>query len=112
MSNKLSPEEVCAANGSAFEPPHADEILGVALATLNKLPLNALRLSAQNGNSGWYIWGGELSQDPQFFQPLHVHHLMTRAPQMIPFLALAAGWRVLLAPDQTEVWRDDQLFDV
>jgi hypothetical protein len=108
----ISQADTCKTYGSLFQPPAEDDRLGIALATLSILPLNALRHSPANGTCGWYIWGGDLSDDPEFFQSLHVHHLVAHSPQIIPYLALAPGWRVLLAPEQTEVWYDSSLLEV
>ena len=108
-----SQQSVCSQFGSAFSPPEEDSKVGIALATLGLAPLNALRHPAERGTCGWHIWGGEiLSQDPEFFQPLHVHHLVQHCPAIIPYLALAPGWRILLAPSQLEVWHDPSLLNV
>ena len=112
MKQFTSQLDTCEQFGSLFDPPGEDQRVGVALLTLSQLPLNALRHRPEGGTCGWYIWGGELSDDPGFFQPLHVHHLVTYAPSLIPVLALAPGWRVLLAPEQTEVWYDPTLLAV
>ena len=111
--NAITPREICALYGSLYAPPSPHDTLGIALATLDLLPLNALRHPPENGTCGWYVWGGgELSDDPDFFQPLHVEHLAQYRPQLIPFLALAPGWRVLLAPGHEDVWYDENLLDV
>ena len=111
--NKLpSQSEICEKFGSLFSPPSADDRLGIALSTLSQKPLNALRHAAENGTGGWYIWGGELSEDAEFFQPLHALHLVAYVPELVPYLALAPGWRVLLAPGQEDVWYDPALLDV
>jgi hypothetical protein len=112
MKQSTSQADICEQFGSLFEPPSEDQRLGIALPPLSQLPLNALRHQPENGTCGWYIWGGELSGDPEFFQPLHVHHLVAHAPLLVPFLALSPGWRVLLAPEQTEVWYDPALLAV
>ncbi len=112
MKQLSSQAETCEEFGSLFTPPGKDERLGIALATLSQLPLNALRHPPESGTCGWYIWGGELSEDPDFFQSLHAHHLVAHAPSLVPYLALAPGWRVLLAPGQTEVWYDPGLLAV
>jgi hypothetical protein len=112
MNRLASQAEICKQLGSAFDPPREDEPLGIALSTLSHLPLNAMRHPAENGTCGWYIWGGEYSDHPEFFQPLHVHHLAEHAPAMIPYLALAPGWRVLLAPGQADLWHDPALLAV
>jgi len=106
----ISTLEVCARYGSEFSPPGSSQKIGIALGTLHALPLNALRHPPDEGTCGWYIWGGgEMLQDRDFFQPLHVEHIEKYCPNLQPFLALAPGWRVLLAPEQTEVWFDDEL---
>jgi hypothetical protein len=112
MKQHPSQSEICERFGSLFLPPGADQRFGIALATLGKVPLNALRHPSGQGTCGWYVWGGELSEDPGFFQPLHMLHVVEHAPQLVPYLALAPGWRVLLAPEQTEVWYDPALLAV
>ncbi len=109
----ISPQEVCAQYGSEYSPPEPSLKLGLALSSLHTLPLNALRHPPESDTCGWYIWGGiEMSQDPEFFQALHVSHLAEHCPNLLPFLGLAPGWRVLLAPEQTDVWFDENLLNV
>lgn len=101
---------VCAKVGSEFVPPNPDSKVGIALSTLSLIPLNAVRHDPEGETCGWYIWGGEvLSEDPDFFQPLHVHHLVERCPDVVPYLALAPGWRFLLAPGYEDVWFDPRV---
>ena len=109
---EISLSDTCNQFGSLFQPPVAEDLLGIALSSLSRLPLNALRHLPEHGTCGWYIWGGDYSEHPEFFQPLHVHHMVECAPQLVPYLALAPGWRVLLAPEQTEVWYDPALIVV
>jgi len=109
---EVSPQEICARHGSEFSPPEPLQKLGLALGSLSDLPLNALRHVPKGGTSGWYIWGGtEMSPDPDFFQPLHVSHIAQYCPELLPYMGLAPGWRVLLAPEQTEVWFDENLLN-
>jgi hypothetical protein len=99
--------------GAEYMPVSGRDKIGVALNTLSLLPLNALRHPATKGTSGWYVWGGtELSADPAFFQSLHAEHLREYCPTLEPYLGLAPGWRVLLAPNQEEVWFDEKLLAV
>ena len=84
MKTHRCQQSVCAHYDATFEPPSADSKVGIALNTLGLLPLNALRLMPEHGTCGWYIWGGEhLSTEVDFFQPLHVHHLVERCPAII-----------------------------
>lgn len=100
---------VCAAHGADSIACDPDMKVGIALATLADLPLNAMRHRPKNGTTGWYIWGGDLSEAPDFFLPLHAAHLPDYVPQLGPYLALAPGWRVLIAPAQLDVWYDASL---
>lgn len=97
--------------GARAMPPDPSLKVGIARNVTSGLqPLNALRHSPEGDTSGWYIWAGEeLSQDPEFFVPLHISHLTEWCPQMIPYLALPPGWRVLLAPEYEDVWFDESL---
>jgi hypothetical protein len=105
--------EVCAKYGAEYveSPPH----LKVGIARNMEeglLPINGLRLRLKEGTTGWFIWAGEdLSQDPDFFVPLHVSHLQHRCPEIIRFLGLAPGWRFLVAGDYEDVWEDRSLLE-
>src|SRR5262245_38243176 len=79
---------------------HAPDLkVGIALRTIGLMPINALRHSPVGDTCGWCIWCGEhFSEDPDFFQPLHVSHLEEYRRPFVPYLALAPGWRMLLAP--------------
>ena len=113
MKNERTQASVCAEFGSEFALPETDSKVGIALSSLGKHPLNALRHPPEGSTCGWYIWGGEeLSEDVEFFQPLHVIHLAQYCPAIVPYLALAPGWRVLLAPDQEDVWYDNTILSV
>jgi hypothetical protein len=101
---------ICERFGSPFDPPLPSLKIGIALSSLSALPLNALRHVPSGDTCGWFIWGGEaMSQASDFFAPLHVSHLAEYCPSLVPYLALAPGWRVLLAPGQNEVWFDRSL---
>jgi hypothetical protein len=97
--------------GVATMPPAIDQKVGIAQSVRSDLlPLNALRHTPEEGTSGWFIWAGaEPSSDPAFFAPLHVSHVSEWCPEILPYLALPPGWRVLLAPGYEEVWFDDEL---
>ena len=75
-------------------------------------PIHGLRHPPEGQTTGWYLWAGDdFSDDPDFFGPLHVEHLLEWCPRVIPYLALPPGWRFLLARDQDDVWFDSALLD-
>jgi hypothetical protein len=86
--------------------------LAVAVDSLSRLPLNALRHPSSGDQSGWFVWGGELSKADDFFSPMCFEHLEQHSAQLVPYLSLGPGWRVLLAPDHVDVWFDDALLSV
>lgn len=85
---------------------------GIALATIGQLPLNALRHPPTATTTGWYVWGGQLSDDPEFFDAMHAAHLGDHVPELVRYLALPPGWRVLIAPGQVDVWFDQSITEV
>ena len=106
-------KEVCLKYGSSFVEAGPGTKVGIALETVGRLPLNALRHPPEGDTCGWYIWGGEeMSQTPDFFQPLHVSHLKDWCPELMKYLGLAPGWRVLLAGEYVDVWYDEELKDI
>jgi hypothetical protein len=77
------------------------------------LPINGLRHPEVGDTCGWYVWAGEsFSEDPGFFQPLHVDHLAEWCPEIMPYLGLAPGWRFLTTGDCVDVWFDKKLLDI
>ena len=84
--------------------------IGFALSTKGEVPINGLRHPPQGDTTGWYLWcGEEWSDSPDFFQPIHTHHLYTDFPNVVRFLGLAPGYRFLLAEDHLDVWYDPSL---
>jgi hypothetical protein len=105
-------KEICLKFGSSFIASKENEKVGIALNTIEQQPLNALRHNPENNTCGWYIWGGEeMSQDPEFFQPLHVSHLKDKCPEIVKYLGLSPGWRVLVAGEYEDVWYDEGLLN-
>jgi len=76
-------------------------------------PLNGLRHEPVGDTTGWYVWAGaELSDDPSFFEAVHVRHLAEIRPEILRFLALPPGWRFLAAPGYEDVWEDEALLEM
>jgi hypothetical protein len=103
--------EVCRKYGTDCCPPTPESKLGLARDVAADIqPLNGLRHPIQGDTCGWYIWRGRnLSLDADYFQPMHVEHIMEKCPESVEFLALPPGWRFLIAPGQTDVWFDESL---
>ncbi len=110
-----SQQSICAKVGSEYFPSEQHLKIGISAELLNhswKYPLNGLRVSPESETTGWFIWSGtgELSQEDDYFKPLHTEHLVDVCPEILPYLGLAPGWRFLIAPDHEDVWFDENLF--
>lgn len=101
-------QAVCVRFGADACPSPADQKVGIARNVRTGLqPINGLRISPEGDTTGWYIWAGEEWSDaPDFFVPLHVAHLDTWCPEVIPYLQLPPGWRFQIAPGHEDVWFD------
>ena len=110
LDEQLTQLATCRRFGVEPSPAPLDFKVGISLNVREGIqPLNGLRCSPANGTTGWYIWAGEWSDDPDFFKPLHVSHLSEWCPQAVPYLQLPPGWRFLVAPDVEDAWHDPDL---
>jgi hypothetical protein len=104
-------QAICDRSGAMPAVAHSDAMVGVG--PMDGQPINGLRHRPERGTSGWFIWaGGEIDQaDESFFQPMHVAHLTSLYPDVLPYLALPPGWRWQVAPDHEDVWFDHSLLE-
>lgn len=87
--------------------------VGISINIKNgELPVHGLRHPLEGDTTGWYIWAGEYSDDPDFFKPLHVEHLKKWCPWILKYLGLPPGWRFLVTPDYEDVWEDASILKV
>ncbi|MGZ3440064.1 MAG: immunity protein Imm33 domain-containing protein [Polyangia bacterium] len=82
--------------------------LGFAIASQGRRPTYGIRCQPASGTNGWYIWCGDKSDAPDFFQPLHTHHLSSRCPAAVPFLALPPGYGFVVDGEYVDVWFDEK----
>jgi hypothetical protein len=110
----IQQQKICEKYGSIFVAASIELKLGVGRDFDRfEFPLNGLRHPPQGGTTGWYIWSGEeMSREADYFQPLHAGHLVHLCPEILKFLALAPGWRFLLAPNYEDVWYDKSLLNI
>lgn len=94
-------------------PEEPNEVAGVGRALAESeapaWPVHGLRHPPENETSGWYLWTGQLTDDEDFFVPLHPPHLADRCPQVLALLDRPAGTRFIVAPDYEDVWHDAKL---
>ncbi len=114
MNNSISDiqKKICEKYHMTFMESSDNMKVGISLTAMNRVyPLNGLRLRPDEGTSGWFIWGGEgePSLDDNYFEPLHVKHLNKLCSDVLPFLGLPPGARFLIAPNNEDVWFDENL---
>lgn len=105
---------LCKKNNTSYCPALEGTKLGVTLNIReNIIPINGLRHPPEENTNGWYIWCGEyFSDDPNFFKPVHIEHIIKWCPQIQKFLALPPGWRFLITDNYEDVWFDESLLDI
>ena len=105
--------EVCQKYNAAFVESPSTFKVGISFnVKKGEFPINGMRHPIENGTTGWYIWAGDYSSDPDFFQPLHVEHIKEWNPLIEKYLGLAPGWRFLITPNYEDVWEDLSLLDI
>lgn len=106
-----SSRTTCETYGVEPHVPKKESKLGIALSTIGKMPINGLRHKEDNGTNGWYIWcGEEMSENDDFFLPLHVEHILEYLPEVAEYLNLPPGYRFLIdGKGYEDVWFDEQL---
>lgn len=110
----LEQKAMCDKYGTDFVPSLDGWKVGVSRNISNgQMPINGLRHPTRQGTMGWYIWAGEYSDDPDFFEPIHVEHLQNKCPQVLKYLGLPPGWRFQIDDKGYEdVWEDNTLLEV
>lgn len=99
-------QEICRKHQSKFEPLFFDEIVAVALGSLGQMPITGIRnILQKDENVSWFIYCGEPSEQADFYQPVHWHHLKEILPEVLPYLGLSQGFRFIIDNEGYEdVW--------
>ena len=104
-------KKICAKYKAVHYASPLDMKVGISLNVRSGVtPINGLRHYPTSDTTGWYLWAGtELSQDSDFFKPLHVRHLDEWCPFILGYLGLPPGWRFLIFDNYEDVWYDSSL---
>jgi len=111
MDYSKEQKNICKKYNAPFFDTSPSLKVGIAMNVKEGIqPINGLRHLPTYDTSGWYIWAGnEFSDDPEFFVPLHIEHLVNWCPDIIKYLGLPPGWRFLIASNYEDVWEDRTL---
>jgi hypothetical protein len=104
---------VCRRVGVEPMPPAPVDKCGVSEGVLLGAPyVQGLRCPPDRGTCGWYFTAGDdYSEDPDFFKPLHVAHLAQYCPDVLPYLALPPGWRIIIGTGIEQITFDPALLE-
>ncbi len=84
-------------------------MVGLSIVNSNSSPFHALRHPPAN-YSGWFLWSEEYNEADDFFKTTHAWHLLEYRPEIIKYLGLPAGYRVLIDDKGYEdIWYDASL---
>ncbi|MFW1755285.1 immunity protein Imm33 domain-containing protein [Acinetobacter wanghuae] len=102
---KLLCEEV----GSAYVEVSGDDVVAVAVKTLDQDPIVGIRKKPETEeNISWFIYGGEQVSNEDDFETMTVRELQDIIPDVLPYLALEQGFRFMIDGDDYEdVWKED-----
>ena len=92
---ELKQKVICAKYGSDFRPLSDNDMIAIAMDTIGKQPISGrreLRVTDNLYEITWFIYCGEYNSNDDFFQPLHVSHLKSLLPMVLPYLALMEGF--------------------
>lgn len=105
---------ICIKYNMPFVPSTFELNVGIAKnVKAGIMPINGLRHPMEGDTTGWYIWAGEeFSNDPSFFEPLHVKHLEEWCPLVLKYLGLPPSSRFLVTNDYEDVWEDKSLLKI
>ena len=102
-------KSICEKYNSEWKPINKKINIGLS-KNYDLEPINGLRHSAEKGTSGWFIWFGEYSEEPNFFQPICAEHLLNICPKIIDFLGLEVSYRFQIDRNGYEdVWKDENI---
>lgn len=117
-TQKLSPLQeliaeqklLCEEVGSAYVEVSGDDVIAVAVNTLNQDPIVGIRKAVDTATKvSWYIYGGEQVSSDADFEIMTVRELQDIAPEALPYLALDQGFRFMIdADDYEDVWKEGQ----
>ena len=113
-TNESIQRHVCKQYCTEYFPSYSELKLGIARNMKDGIePINGFRHQPSDDTCGWFIYGGKkLSQDDDFFVPLHVAHIHEWSPSVVKFLGLPPGWRFLIAGNYEDVWFDESLLHI
>jgi hypothetical protein len=107
-------KQVCQKYNLDYLSAGEEMMVGVSEDFLKKkIPINGLRHKPENNGSGWFLWsGGEISEDPSFFKPIHIKHLIEEFPEIVKYLGLPSGSRIQIdLKGYEDIWFDEKLND-
>jgi len=113
---ELKQKVICAKYGSDFRPLSDNDMIAIAMDTIGKQPISGrreLRVTDNLDEITWFIYCGEYNSNDDFFQPLHVSHLKSLLPMVLPYLALMEGFGFVIDNEGYEdVWCFRKVFHV
>jgi hypothetical protein len=109
-------QAICAARDAQPDAPGPDELVGIARDYDEDVdPIVAVRHPREGELCGWLVWSGETEpdvEDETAFEGIPASEVATECPRLVPYLALPAGWTVVLGLDSyVETTYDPALLD-
>lgn len=107
-----SQRALCARVHAEFEHALPDLKVGISrelLAHPRSIPVRGLRNTPTPTTTGWFLWSGEMTDDPDFFLPLHLGHIWLSHAHLLPYLGMSRGWCFIVAPGYEDIWYEPEV---
>ena len=100
---------VCRQAGAEFSPPRPDQKVATSVGVVEgELPVWGVRYTAPPHMSGWYLTTQGYSGEIKDLRVDHLYHVTSRRPDIVPFLALPAGFRFEVTNQGSRAFLDEQ----
>ncbi len=109
-------KELCDKLNIDWTPVDKNSLIAINDSLFSKVnPINGLRHPRHGDIDGWYLWSGNniREDDIEFFQPLHVAHLIENRPIVLKYLGLPPCWRFQIDDNgYQDIWFDESLLNI
>ena len=104
-----SQHKVCDDHGANFLPPRPDKMVAISKGVYEGSIVDAVRYPSPEHMSGWWITTDQYDGDIKTLQVVHLYHLTSRRPDLMPLIALPYGYRFAGSIDTFNIWFDPKV---
>ena len=93
---------------SPFSPPAPESLAAISAGVMDGEAAQGVRYPSPEHMSGWWISTQRYEEDREMTND-HMHHLTRARPDLVPYLALAHGFRFNFEAGDQRIWFDQSV---